>query len=191
VVFGYPRFRREIFEVDPCRRARPRGHRRLKPSGNLAAECFDDDVTWRYIGKRIAPAAHRHAGRSLRIKRYVKRGTQACKRFEIVDPKPHADFMFRRELPRQPPAHADVAVVIDDAAKNIPGRIQMIFALCVAAIANRLSAISWIKYFTFFSSRWSEANSIKHFTAPHVVVASDRDGDDLRALRRRHQPQRS
>jgi hypothetical protein len=34
--------------------------------------------------------------------------------------------MFHRELSSQPPAHADIAIVVDDGAEDVPGHVGII-----------------------------------------------------------------
>src|SRR3989338_4155028 len=53
--------------------------------------------------------------RELRI--YLR--TQAVQTCQIIHPQPHAKTMLVCQLPRQPPAHADIAVVVDDVAEDV------------------------------------------------------------------------
>ncbi len=39
---------------------------------------------------------------------------------EIIDPKPHTLAVLGHQLPRKTPGHADVPVVVDDDAKDVP-----------------------------------------------------------------------
>jgi hypothetical protein len=46
---------------------------------------------------------------------------------EVIHPQAHRQAMLGHQLPGQAPGHADVAVVVDDAAEDVPGGFH---ALC-------------------------------------------------------------
>jgi hypothetical protein len=45
---------------------------------------------------------------------------QRPERRQIVDPQADGQALLARQLPRQTPAHADVAEIVDDVAENVP-----------------------------------------------------------------------
>ena len=47
---------------------------------------------------------------------------QMLKNREIVDPQADREVVLGSQLPRQPPAHADVAEVVDDVAEDVPAK---------------------------------------------------------------------
>jgi hypothetical protein len=63
----------------------------------------------RGVGRR--PRQHRHARRA--------RGRHPAQRSGIVDPQPDL-LAAGGQVGREAPAHADVAVVVDDAAEQVP-----------------------------------------------------------------------
>ncbi len=50
-----------------------------------------------------------------------ERRAQSLERMQIVDEDAHLPAVFARELPREAPAHADVAEIVDHRAENIAG----------------------------------------------------------------------
>ncbi|BAP79024.1 hypothetical protein MT1_1846 [Pseudomonas sp. MT-1] len=46
--------------------------------------------------------------------------TKPSEGIEIIDPQPHALAVLCHQLPRKPPGHADVTVIVDDDAKDVP-----------------------------------------------------------------------
>jgi len=77
----------------------------------IAAEGLHDDVARRRKGGRAQPGRHLHAGVAL--------GRHPAQRARIVHPQPHA-LPALGQVAGQPPAHADVAEVVDDAAEDVP-----------------------------------------------------------------------
>jgi hypothetical protein len=61
---------------------------------------------------------HRHAGNLLRSASSVNLGTDALEAGQVVHPQGDRDAVLALQLPRQAPADADVAVVIDNTAKQ-------------------------------------------------------------------------
>ena len=59
----------------------------------------------------------------------VELGREFGKAGQVVYPKAHLKLVLARELPRQAPTHADIAVVIDNVAENIPMRAWLHAAL--------------------------------------------------------------
>ncbi len=108
------RFRCEVFEIDPGGLPAPgpgrRGEGRLELRLQFTAERFDHGIAGlrrhlvvpgQNLDARLAGGCHPLQGRG------------------VVDPEPHL-FAAIGQLDRQPPAHADVAVVVDDLAENVP-----------------------------------------------------------------------
>jgi hypothetical protein len=102
----------QVLEVDPHRRRF--GHRIDEVGRRIAAECLDHDVARRHLGQRLDPAVHRYAGRGAFV---VRR--HPVQRERVIDPQAHC-LATRSQIGRQTPADAEVAVVVDDAAKNVP-----------------------------------------------------------------------
>ena len=69
----------------------------------------------------VAPVADIDTRDALRLGSHINGGAEFLERAQIVDPQPYGVAVLLRELPGQAPAHADVAIVVDDAAENIPG----------------------------------------------------------------------
>src|SRR6185369_8303603 len=108
-------FGREVLQVDPGRLpsvcARRGGDGCLEILGQFAAERLDHHragLRWRRVQ---CPWQDSHAGTSLR--------RQPAQRRPIIDPQPHL-LAARNQLGREAPANADVAVVVDDLAEDVP-----------------------------------------------------------------------
>ena len=71
-------------------------------------------------GQGAPPRLDLHAVDALRPAQRVQRRRQPGKTGQIIHPQPHRFLAFVRQLARQPPGHADVTVVVDDRAENIP-----------------------------------------------------------------------
>ena len=116
----HPIFRTQIFEIDPHGLLLLDRHRFDIRLRQLASESFDDDGCGLYIRKFFAPHAHFHPAPLLAVQRGIRFRAQLGKTRQIVHPQPHSDtIMLVRQLARQPPAHADVAIVVDDVTKYI------------------------------------------------------------------------
>ena len=94
---------------------------------NLAAEGFCPSPGWgagrqRGHGLRIlraGPGQHLHAGHIA----LQRAGCHPVQRGRIVHPQPHA-LAARHQVARQAPAHAQIAMVVDHAAEDVPkGRV--------------------------------------------------------------------
>ncbi|MCY1558580.1 hypothetical protein D9M68_955280 [compost metagenome] len=44
---------------------------------------------------------------------------------QVIHPQAHRHVMLSHQLPGQPPGHADIAVVIDNATEDVPGRAHV------------------------------------------------------------------
>ena len=71
-------------------------------------------------GQRLRPAADAHAAVRLVILVRVERRCDAREPRNVVDPERDREPMLARELPREPPADARIAEVVDDPAKDVP-----------------------------------------------------------------------
>ncbi len=113
VVTLHVALRAEVLQIDPQRcRLAPR-HALDEFGRRVAAEGFDDHLARLQRGWRCGPRHQRHARCAL--------GRHPGQRAGVVDPQPHR-LAARGQVGRQAPAHADVAVVVDDATEDIPGR---------------------------------------------------------------------
>jgi hypothetical protein len=114
----------QVFEVQPHRRTRAPRHRGHIDRRQLAGERFDHDIghRQRVAGMRgFMPMLDRDAEHRLLRAGRVDLGAQLVKRAQIVDEHPHLPAVLGRELPREAPAHADVAEVVDHRAEDVAG----------------------------------------------------------------------
>ena len=114
----HPVFGAEIFEIDPDGLLLF-GHRLDIALRQLAGECLDHQFGGLRFGERISPPPHFHAAAVLAFKRGICFMAQLGQTAQIIHPQPHREAMLLRQLSRQPPAHADVAVVVDDVAEDV------------------------------------------------------------------------
>ena len=77
----------------------------------VAPEGLDDDITRHDVDIAFGPAAQLDAGGALR--RHPGHGAG------VVHPEPHG-FTAMGEVARQAPAHAEVAMVVDHLAEDLP-----------------------------------------------------------------------
>ena len=75
--------------------------------------------------RRLVPALDRDAHRILTRKRHVDLGAERMEDLQIVDEKTHAPAVLRAQLPRETPAHANVAEVVDDCAEDVAGEFRI------------------------------------------------------------------
>ncbi len=106
----------EVFEVEPGRRGAPgaclRGHARDVACRRVAGKGLDDNRAG--CGRLgLGPGPRLHPDRALRRHPGQRRG--------FVAPQPHR-VAAPAEVAREPPADAEVAVVVDDAAEQVPGQ---------------------------------------------------------------------
>ncbi len=104
----------EVFEVDPCARAAERSgacrQRGLKRGLQLATERLDHHLAGLCRALCI-PGQDLHAG--------MQAGRHPLQCGSVVDPQAHL-LAAAGQLDAQAPAHADVAVVVDDLAEDVP-----------------------------------------------------------------------
>jgi hypothetical protein len=62
---------------------------------------------------------HFNAENMLDIRMHIERCMKPCKTGEVIDPQSDGEAVLMRKLTREPPAHTDVAKVVDDPAKKI------------------------------------------------------------------------
>ena len=108
----------QVFQVEPRRRravCTEPVHIALHEFGwDLAAKGFDQHLAGGQFvgpGERLRPRQHLHPGAAL--------GGHPGQGPRIVHPQAH-QVAARGELARQPPTHAQIAVVVDDAAEEVP-----------------------------------------------------------------------
>ena len=58
--------------------------------------------------------------------RAIHIGSQLAETRQLIDDQPDSNMPLHFQLARQPPAHTDVAEIIDDPAKNIAGQPRKI-----------------------------------------------------------------
>src|SRR5450830_1338092 len=117
----YPLFRRQAFQVQPHRMGRTLRHGGNIAGRNVAGKKFDDDIGNLFRRKQtilVTPMAHSNAGSLLRFQDHINFRANTPEADQIVDPQRDSDAMLALQLPRQSPAYADIAVVIDDFAKD-------------------------------------------------------------------------
>src|ERR1035437_6845413 len=112
-----PFFRAQAFQVEPHRARIALCHCGNVAWRDITTEKFNDDIgdiASRKHALLIAPVAHRHTGKPLYfgVERDVR--TNPLKALQVVYPQGYGNFMFARKLPRQSPAHTDIAEIIDD-----------------------------------------------------------------------------
>ena len=110
----------EVLEVDPQRRQCMQlrtGHDPEIRLGQAAAEGLDH-----HVGRFAGGRGHIGVGHGPRqhLNARATGWRHPGQRARIVDPQTHADATGC-QISRQAPAHAGIAVVVDDAAKDIPG----------------------------------------------------------------------
>jgi hypothetical protein len=118
---GGPGLGGEVFQVQPQGTGGARGHARHEGLGQVAGQGLDDHLAGLDVGQRRSPASNLHAVQSLGVAFGVDLRTDAAEGGQVVHPQSHRDAMLARQLPGQTPGHADVAVVVDDGAENVPG----------------------------------------------------------------------
>ena len=117
---------REVLDVDEHRRATRARRSRHRGAWPSATEQLDDDVGRRR--RPVRPSDYRDVRRAVR--RHPGEGARN------VDGEPDR-LAARREIGREPPGDTDVAVVVDDAAVEIPLHAPIIEAAHVRAAAGR------------------------------------------------------
>jgi hypothetical protein len=72
----------------------------------------------------VASFQHRtcHAARPLRIAACIDRRLDRRQRIEPIEPERHVEAVLGRKESREPPRHAGVAEIVDDAAEDVPAQ---------------------------------------------------------------------
>ena len=111
----HPRLGAEVLQIDPDRRRKTLRHAPHEVRRRVAAKGLDDHVAWDGRCGCLVPGDHLHARHA---SMHGLRG-QPRQRGEVIAPKPHL-LTPGRQVGRQAPAHAHVAVVVDDLAEDVP-----------------------------------------------------------------------
>jgi hypothetical protein len=127
---GAPIFCREIFQIQPDRRRLLYCHACDEFVWQIAGQRLDHDLARFGVDQRRRPVPNLHAGQMLSEKRGVDFRPYVLKRAQVVYPQSHRDAVFVRHLACQTPGHADITVVIDDAAKDVPGHAAGLQRMC-------------------------------------------------------------
>ena len=120
----HPLLGAQAFQIQPHRLRRTLRHCGDVSRRDVAGKKLDHDIGHIAGGKcavLIFPVAHRDIGDLLRLAIDSHFRADALKTAQIVDPQCDADAMLLFQLTRQAPADADVAVVVDDFAKQGQG----------------------------------------------------------------------
>ena len=116
-----PVFGTQVFEIDPQRRFFASLHRLQIAFRQFAGKGLDHHVGNLRRRPLRRPLANLNPLLPLLRSADIRLGAQRHKRTQVIDPQPYALLMLGHQLPGQTPGHPDVAVIIDHAAKNIPG----------------------------------------------------------------------
>jgi predicted DsbA family dithiol-disulfide isomerase len=118
-----PRLGGQVFEHDPHGLPGAFRHRLEIRIGQAAAERLHDDIGQREHGRRDGgKCAHADAACGLVGNVGAHSGHEAREARDVVDPQRHRNAVLARQLARQPPRHAGVAEVVDDAAEDVPAQ---------------------------------------------------------------------
>ena len=120
----HPFFRGQALKIQPDRTRGPLRHCGDVAGRNIAGEEFDHEIGQVARGKRavlIAPMPHGDGAYALRFAVDRDFRANSLEAAQIVDPQSHGNAMLFCELSRQPPANADVAIVVDDFAEQGEG----------------------------------------------------------------------
>lgn len=111
----------EVFQIQPAHTPRARLLDAVRERWQeMAAEHLHHDVAG--LGLLLAsPRQHLHAGHGLLRLAGIEFGADGMKAVQIVDVETNRPAMFVDQLARQAPTDPDVAKVVDDVTKQIPG----------------------------------------------------------------------
>ena len=123
----YPGLRRQVLEIDPQRRWRPRRHRRYIGRRWIAGKGLDDDVCTIRTRKRLQPAPNFHPIEDDRIALLSRLRAQAPECVDIVHPQPDTTAVMQGQNPRQTPTYTDIPHVIHKATEDVPTLLEMAF----------------------------------------------------------------
>ena len=115
----------QIFEVEPHRRALARAPSRRRRRAAVRSRTPRSRRRRLRACRPHGPArasVRRRCRRTVwRARSSVERRAQLLERVQIVDEHAHLPAVLARELPREAPAHADVAEIVDHRAEDIAG----------------------------------------------------------------------
>ena len=117
----HPRLGAQIFKIYPGWGRTHRRHCRNKHHRQFAGKGFDDEFGGIGRDSRVTPRDNLNAIYVLSRLIGVDYRHQRLHAFKVIDYQSDTRRVFQRNLARQTPRDADVAKVIDDAAKNIAG----------------------------------------------------------------------
>ncbi|MNH24312.1 hypothetical protein D3C79_842360 [compost metagenome] len=115
----------EVFEVQPQRRLRPGAHGLDIVRRQLAGEGADHHICGLNRHPFGRPLAHIDALLPLLQRCGIGPGAHRHEGIQVVHPQAHCDFVLVHQLPRQAPGHADIAIIVDDGAKDVPGGLHV------------------------------------------------------------------
>ena len=118
----HPIFGTQVFEIDPYRLPLSPCHCFDERLRRCAGECGNHHVAGLPGWQRLGPMDDVHTFDALHRLIDIQRRDEAMCARKIIDPQTHGKAMFARQLPRQAPAHTDIAEVIHNGTKNIPTR---------------------------------------------------------------------
>ncbi|GAB5099450.1 hypothetical protein YK56LOC_51670 [Caballeronia sp. HLA56] len=75
--------------------------------------------------RRLAPVFDDDARRFLPRERDIDFRAQCVENLEIIDQQPHTPAVLAAQLAREPPAHADVAEIVDDRAEDVASELAV------------------------------------------------------------------
>src|SRR5262249_44072513 len=105
---------------EPCGCDEPLRHFRDIRLGKAAAERLDDHVGHRRTRERLGPATNRDVHCALHRELTRDAGSDPRERREIVLPERHIERVLGCELACESPGDARIAIVVDDAAEDVP-----------------------------------------------------------------------
>ena len=113
----------EVFQIEPLRRwalVSLDGHRLDVGRRQVTGEGFNHHIRDPDIGIKFSrPETHINPGQGLPVLEFGC-GPEGLQGLQIVDPEADSNGLFRGQLTRETPADADVTVVIDDLAEDVP-----------------------------------------------------------------------
>lgn len=117
---GNPGFGAEIFKIEPARRGAACCHGLQVGGRQIAGEGFDDDIGRGCRRKLCWPVADSDAFLLLPGSVCHERRAQRSQGGRLVNPESHTLAVDAHQLSRQAPADAGIAIIVDDAAENVP-----------------------------------------------------------------------
>ena len=115
-----PGFGAQIFKDDPQRRTGVCCHGSDIGLGQTAAKGLDDHGGIPGQRLHIPPATNADAIDLLQWRCRIQSRMQCAQRGQIINPQANTQPVFAMQYPRQTPANAGIAEIINDLAENIP-----------------------------------------------------------------------